>query len=204
MTSLENLLYSTSFQLLFLQFVLSDHACKLGFFVSRVRKQRTQVTNLKSNKFVFRNNQRNVLCALRCFLAKSLFIYLFIHYSNLAYNTRNSIMNVNLAETLCLGMSLRNKTAVRLLWGINCKPGHLAGFDIDHARKQWQLFCEKSIKMDRNWPRPANYNIFSCFSVSVGGFCCSSVFVCFTKPKCIYRCEFFKVKRGYYLVTLSR
>ena len=115
MTSLENLLYSTSFQLLFLQFVLSDHACKLGFFVSRVRKQRTQVTNLKSNKFVFRNNQRNVLCALRCFLAKSLFIYLFIHYSNLAYNTRNSIMNVNLAETLCLGMSLRNKTAVRLL-----------------------------------------------------------------------------------------
>ena len=119
MTSLENLLYSTSFQLLFLQFVLSDHACKLGFFVSRVRKQRTQVTNLKSNKFVFRNNQRNVLCAFRCFLAKSLFIYLFIylfiHYSNLAYNTRNSIMNVNLAETLCLGMSLRNKTAVRLL-----------------------------------------------------------------------------------------
>lgn len=115
MTSLENLLYSTSFQLLFLQFVLSDHACKLGFFVSRVRKQRTQVTNLKSNKFVFRNNQRNVLCAFRCFLAKSLFIYLFIHYSKLAYNTRNSIMNVNLAETLCLGMSLRNKTAVRLL-----------------------------------------------------------------------------------------
>ena len=92
-----------------------------------------------------------------------LFTYLFIHYSNLAYNTRNSIMNVNLAETLCLGMSLRNKTAVRLLWGINCKPGHLAGFYIDHARKQWQLFCEKSTKMVRNWPRPANYNIFSCF-----------------------------------------
>lgn len=136
MTSPENLLYSTSFQLLFLQFVLSDHACKLRFFVSWVRKQRTQVTNLKSNKFVFRNNHRNVLCAYRCFFFY-LFIYIFIHYSNLAYNTRNSIMNVNLAETLCLGMSLRNKTAVRLLWGINCKPGHLAGFDIDHARKQW-------------------------------------------------------------------
>ena len=54
-----------------------------------------------------------------------LFIYLFIHYSNSENNTRNSIMNVNLDETFSLAISLRNKTAVRLLCGINCKLGHL-------------------------------------------------------------------------------